>query len=65
MIEGKIITYYLREYEFMLNELRDFAKWRRENFDKNEWEYKGKLPTKAKLKRTRMILNELMMKVES
>lgn len=65
MIEGKIITYYLREYEFMLNELRDFAEWQRENFDKPEWEYKGKLPTKAKLKRTRMLLNELMMKVES
>ncbi|MGW8014772.1 hypothetical protein ACWEYY_00330 [Staphylococcus xylosus] len=65
MIESKVIIYYLNEYKIMLNQLRYFAEWQIENKDKNEWEYTGKLPTKAKLKRTRMILNELMMKIES
>ncbi|WP_171509144.1 hypothetical protein [Staphylococcus agnetis] len=42
----------------------DYQEWKEKNADKSKWDYKSKRPTKAELKRCRLLLKELMIDFE-
>ncbi|WP_433912312.1 hypothetical protein [Staphylococcus sp. LKG3-3] len=60
----RVVEYLMQEYQEMLNQLIEFEEWLENNPDEYEWNYKKEIPTKARLKRIRQLLNETMMKVE-
>ncbi|UOC12412.1 hypothetical protein [Staphylococcus agnetis] len=62
----KVNTIFLlsERYKELIQLEVDFLKWQEENPNKYSWDYKGKRPTKAELKRYRLLLKELMIEFE-
>ncbi|MDU0429184.1 hypothetical protein QVA60_01620 [Staphylococcus chromogenes] len=60
----KTIFMLIERHKELIQLEDDFLKWQKENPDKYSWEYKKKRPTKAELKRYRLLIRELMIEFE-
>ncbi|QMP81516.1 hypothetical protein SAP3_7 [Staphylococcus phage SAP3] len=54
----------IERYKELIQLEVDFLKWQEENPDKYSWEYKKKRPTRAELKRYRLLIRELTIEFE-
>ncbi|WP_172616695.1 hypothetical protein [Staphylococcus agnetis] len=52
------------KYEGLIKLEIAYQEWKEKNPNKSRWDYKGKRPTKAELKRCRLLLKELMLEFE-
>lgn len=64
MREYEVINYHMEQYQKFIEQQKLFEEWKINNPDEYAWEYKGKCPTQAEMKRTRLILQKLMLGVE-
>lgn len=64
MREYEVINYHMEQYQVYLEQNKLFEEWKTNNPDEYAWNYKGKIPTQAEMKRTRLILHKLMIDVE-
>ncbi|ALN76034.2 hypothetical protein GJU84_12110 (plasmid) [Staphylococcus chromogenes] len=54
----------MNKYKELIQLEMDYQEWKEKNADKSKWDYKSKRPTKAELKRCRLLLKELMIDFE-
>lgn len=64
MREYEVINYHMEQYRKLIEQMKLYEVWKLNNPDGYKWNYKGKLPTQAEMKRTRLILQKLMLDVE-
>ncbi|WP_436884141.1 hypothetical protein [Mammaliicoccus sciuri] len=64
MREYEVINYHMEQYRKLIEQMKLYEVWKLNNPDEYKWNYKGKLPTQAEMKRTRLILQKLMLDVE-
>ncbi|GEM_PF-4838170 len=64
MREYEVINYHMEQYRKLIEQMKLYEVWKLNNPDEYKWNYKGKLPTQAEMKRTRLILKKLMLDVE-
>ncbi|PNY87123.1 hypothetical protein [Staphylococcus agnetis] len=62
--EQQTISYLMDKYKGLIQLEMRFQEWKESNPNKNSWDYKGTRPTKAELKRCRLLLKELMIDFE-
>ncbi|MCD9070641.1 hypothetical protein NGB74_02580 [Staphylococcus chromogenes] len=60
----QMIFYLMNKYKELIQLEMDYQEWKESNPNKNSWDYKGTRPTKAELKRCRLLLKELMIDFE-
>lgn len=60
----QMIFYLMNKYKELIQLEIDYQEWKESNSNKNSWDYKGKRPTKAELKRYRLLMKELMIEFE-
>ncbi|PTG01835.1 hypothetical protein BU649_10445 [Staphylococcus chromogenes] len=60
----QMIFYLMNKYKELIQLEMDYQEWKEKNVDKSKWDYKSKRPTKAELKRYRLLLKELMIEFE-
>ncbi|MEB7825587.1 hypothetical protein [Staphylococcus chromogenes] len=62
----KVNTIFLltERYKELIQLEVEFLKWQEENPNKYSWEYKKKRPTRAELKRYRLLVKELLIEFE-
>ncbi|UTI86547.1 hypothetical protein NIT62_08855 [Mammaliicoccus sciuri] len=54
----------MEQYRKLIEQMKLYEVWKLNNPDEYKWNYKGKLPTQAEMKRIRLILQKLMLDVE-
>lgn len=64
MRDERMIMYLMGKYQGLIQLEMDYQDWKESNPNKNSWDYKGTRPTKAELKRCRLLLKELMIDFE-
>ncbi|MCO4339742.1 hypothetical protein MTQ94_06370 [Staphylococcus agnetis] len=64
MRDELMIMYLMGKYEGLIKLEIAYQEWKEKNPNKSRWDYKGKRPTKAELKRCRLLLKELMLEFE-
>lgn len=64
MRDERMIMYLMSKYEELIQSEMIYQEWKEKNPNKSKWDYKGKRPTKAELKRCRLLLKELMLEFE-
>ncbi|WP_105989090.1 hypothetical protein [Staphylococcus agnetis] len=64
MRDERMIIYLMGKYEGLIKLEIAYQEWKEKNPNKSRWDYKGKRPTKAELKRCRLLLKELMLEFE-
>ncbi|MBN4909483.1 hypothetical protein IDG46_05810 [Staphylococcus sp. EG-SA-13] len=64
MREYEVINYHMEQYRKLIEQMMLYEVWKLNNPNEYKWNYKGKLPTQAEMKRTRLILQKLMLDVE-
>lgn len=64
MKDEQMIFYLMNKYKELIQLEMDYQEWKESNPNKNSWDYKGTRPTKAELKRCRLLLKELMIDFE-
>ncbi|PTF90355.1 hypothetical protein [Staphylococcus chromogenes] len=60
----QMIFYLMNKYKGLIQLEMNYQEWKESNPNKNSWDYKSKRPTKAELKRYRLLLKELMIEFE-
>ncbi|MCE4971851.1 hypothetical protein KJB49_11295 [Staphylococcus chromogenes] len=60
----QMIFYLMNKYKGLIQLEMNYQEWKESNPNKNSWDYKGKRPTKAELKRYRLLMKELMIEFE-
>lgn len=60
----QMIFYLMNKYKGLIQLEMNYQEWKESNPNKNNWDYKGKRPTKAELKRYRLLMKELMIEFE-
>ncbi|NJH82134.1 hypothetical protein BUZ57_08270 [Staphylococcus hyicus] len=60
----QMIFHLMNKYKTLIQLEIDYQEWKEKNVDKSRWDYNGKRPTKAELKRCRLLLKELMIDFE-
>lgn len=60
----QMIFYLMNKYKELIQLEIDYQEWKERNLNKSRWDYKGKRPTKAELKRYRLLMKELMIEFE-
>lgn len=64
MKEYEVIKYHIKQYQMYLEQMKLYEVWKLNNRYKSKWDYKEKIPTQAEMKRTRLILQKLILDVE-
>ncbi|WP_239709392.1 hypothetical protein [Mammaliicoccus sp. L-M44] len=64
MREYEVINYHMEQYQKLIEQMKLYEVWKLNNHDEYKWNYTGKIPTQAEMKRTRLILHKLMLDVE-
>lgn len=62
--EQQMISYLMDKYQGLIQLEMRYQEWKEKNVDKSRCDYKGMRPTKAELKRCRLLLKELMIEFE-
>ncbi|WP_194746512.1 hypothetical protein [Staphylococcus chromogenes] len=60
----QMIFYLMNKYKELIQLEMNYQEWKERNSNKSRWDYKGKRPTKAELKRYRLLMKELMIEFE-
>lgn len=60
----QMIFYLMNKYKGLIQLEMNYQEWKESNPNKSKWDYKGKRPTKAELKRYRLLMKELMIEFE-
>ncbi|WP_105965863.1 hypothetical protein [Staphylococcus chromogenes] len=60
----QMIFYLMNKYKELIQLEIDYQEWKERNPNKSRWNYKDKRPTKAELKRYRLLMKELMIEFE-
>lgn len=61
----QMIFYLMNKYKELIQLEIDYQEWKESNPNKSRWDYKGMRPTKAELKRCRLLLKELIIEFET
>ncbi|WP_204981701.1 hypothetical protein [Mammaliicoccus sciuri] len=64
MREYEVINYHIEQYQKFIEQMKLYEVWELNHPDEYKWNYTGKIPTQAEMKRTRLILQKLMLDVE-
>lgn len=64
MREYEVINYHMEQYQKFIEQMKLYEVWKLNHPDEYKWNYTGKVPTQAEMKRTRLILQKLMLGVE-
>lgn len=64
MREYEVINYHMEQYQKLIEQIKFYEVWKSNTPNEKGWNYTGKVPTQAEMKRTRLILQKLMLDVE-
>lgn len=64
MREYEVINYHMEQYQKFIEQMKLYEVWKLNKPNEYKWNYTGKVPTQAEMKRTRLILHKLMLDVE-